>query len=57
MNYRPLVAAAAEEARHSLLLAVPPKLETFELDETDDTDTRGSKIIGKRRRMWIEEPL
>lgn len=57
VNYRPLIAAAAAEARHSLLLAVPPELETFELDETDDTDTRGSKIIGKRRRMWIEEPL
>lgn len=56
-NYKSFIAAAAEEARHNLLLAVSPKLENFEVDETDVTDTRGSKIIGKRRRTWIEESI
>lgn len=56
-NYKSLIAAAAEEARHNLLLAVSPKLEIFEVDETDDGHTLGSKIIGKRRRIWVEESL
>lgn len=56
-NYKSLIPAAAEEVRHNPLLAVSPKLDIFEVDETDDSNTLGSKIIGKRRRIWIEESL
>lgn len=57
VDYKALVEAAAKEAGHNLLSTVSPSLEEFEVDETDDTDTRGSKIIGKRRRVWVEESL
>ncbi|KAJ5166865.1 uncharacterized protein N7482_005646 [Penicillium canariense] len=56
-DYKRFVEHAAEEAGHNLLLAVSPSLEEFEVDMTDDGDTRGNKIIGKRRRVWLEEVL
>lgn len=57
VDYRTFVEAAAKEVGHNLLLTVSPSVEEFEVDETDDGDTRGSKIIGNRRRVWVEEYL
>lgn len=54
MHYKHFVRAAAEEAGHTWFLTVCPSSEEFEVDETDDCDVRGSKIIGKWRRVWLE---
>ncbi|KAJ5975031.1 hypothetical protein N7481_008738 [Penicillium waksmanii] len=56
-DYKIFVEHAAEEAGNNVLLAISPSLEEFEVDETDDGDTRGNKIIGKRRRVWLGEDL
>lgn len=54
-DFKTFVEHAAEEVGSNLILAVSPSLEGFEVDMTDDGDTRGNKIIGKRRRVWLEE--
>lgn len=56
-DFRRFVEHAAKEAGNKPLFAVSPNLEEFEVDMTDDGDTRGNKIIGKRRRVWLEEVL
>lgn len=52
-RYKNLVSTAAEEAGHKWLLTVCPSTEEFEMDETDDRDVGGPKVIGKRRRVWL----
>lgn len=56
-NLRSFVEHAIKEVGNNLLLTVSPSLEKFEVEMTDECDTRGYKIIGKRRRIWLEEDL
>lgn len=52
-RYKNLVSTAAEAAGHKWLLTVCPSTDEFEMDETDDRDVGGPKVIGKRRRVWL----
>ncbi|GIK03437.1 hypothetical protein Aspvir_007506 [Aspergillus viridinutans] len=55
-TYKHFVQKAAEESGQTRLLTVCPLSDTFEIDETDDGDTRGIKYIRKRRRVWVPPP-
>lgn len=57
VDYRKFVEAATKEAGQHFFPTVCPTFEEFEVEETDDGDTRGSKIIGKRKRTWLEDDL
>lgn len=53
-NYRTFAGAAIEEAGHRLRFSVLPSSDEFQIEESDDGDVRGSKIVGKRQRLWLE---
>jgi hypothetical protein len=52
-DYKSFVEAALKDIGYPFL-STGPSLEQFEVDETDDASTMGSKIIGKRQRNWLE---
>ena len=55
VNYRAFVGAAIEEAGHKWRFSVLPSSDEFQLEESDDGDVRGSKIVAQRQRLWLEK--
>lgn len=55
VEYKGLVGAATQEAGHELLSTVCPSLEELDVSyDSDDFDKRGRKILGRRRRVWLD---
>lgn len=52
-DYKSFVEAALKDTGCPFL-SIGPSLAQFEVEETDDFSTIGSKIIGKRQRTWLE---